>query len=85
MRLPSRTVRIERAALEEVYRVLQPEVVNERCICCRGAILKCSPPMLSHFAGCADARRFSHVYSLISKGISAASIPAKKRKAKRKK
>jgi hypothetical protein len=52
MRLPSRTVRIERSALRKVLALCGPRVEAGKCISCGGAEVKCSPPYMEHSPTC---------------------------------
>lgn len=69
MRIPSRTVRIERKALAEAENLLLPLMVGGFCQSCGGGIAQCSPPYVMHDPACVDAKRHRVVVRIINEGI----------------
>jgi len=74
----TRTVRIERSALEDVLRRVAPVIRAGQCSCCGNEQEECSPPYVIHSNDCRDNLRYVAVRDLIAGGIAAAKVVGKK-------
>ena len=77
MRLPSRTVRIERSALEELRSMFLPAIEDGACVFCGGREALVSPPYIDHTLSCGPSITHRVVSRIIDGGIFHAKFPAK--------